>query len=484
VLFVSLSVVCFSVALFAALFPVNVDYYSIQRFVFCAVIWLAAWIPLIEKQRRGESGSRDSVLLWFAPLLVSFLSGELYGATYRVEPLMFFFFFFAALVFGSRLAQSVCFELTVARFLSVAALSSFVYALVSLMNYSFALLEGLENFDFALAWGVPNKRYWSHLATWVIPLLAAAQYKSSLTSFPSIKVLVFISGGAWWWILFSTSARGAAIGLMVGALVGVFLFRRGALEWGRCFVWQLLAGLASWVVLTLLIPDLLYGSPTSPGIRSGTSGRIPLWDEAWQMSLLRFPIGLGPQSWLTHPPITDAYANGKQFGHPHNMYLLWAAEYGWILICTMVLAALGVARKLRARRLEYLAAKRDATLINGIVVSTVAACVHASVSAVFMAPASLLIGFLVLTTLFAWLQIPDARYSRIPKQYRWEQRFLRIAAMLSILLGVLWFGEIYRYYQGNLEDRSVYKGQGMMLYTPRFWSHGDYPRQFKKSSGL
>lgn len=56
--------------------------------------------------------------------------------------------------------------------------------------------------------------------------------------------------------------------------------------------------------------------------------------------------------------------------------------------------------------------------------------------------------------------------------------------MLSILLGVLWFGEIYRYYQGNLVDRSVYKGQGMMLYTPRFWSHGDYPRQFKKSSGL
>ncbi|PHS44470.1 MAG: hypothetical protein COB05_17090 [Marinobacter sp.] len=483
-LLVSLSIVCFCVALFAALLPVSMEYYSLQRFVLCVVIWLTAWLSLIETKQRSKPRRQDNLFLWFCPLLLFFLSGELYLAAYRVEPVMFFLFFFAALGLGMRFSKLAFFEMTVSRVLSVAALFSFVYALVALMNYALALSEGRENLDLALAWGVPNIRYWSHLAAWLIPLLAAAQKKSSLSLFSSIRVVIFVSGSLWWWILFSTSARGAAIGLISGALVGTFLFRRSSLEWARWFFLHSLAGLLSWTVLTQLIPDLLNVSSSPLEVRSGTSGRIPLWFEAWKMSLVQFPLGLGPQSWLTHQTITDAYASGKQFGHPHNMYLLWAAEYGWILICAMVIAAFGVFRRLKVRRQEYLVAKRNATLISGIIVSAVAACVHASVSAVFMAPASMLIGFLVLTLFFAWLQIPAVGSSSVPKQTRGGRFFLRMLAVLIILLGMFWFAEIYRYYHDNLEDRNVYEGQGMMLYTPRFWSHGDYPRQLQKSSGL
>jgi O-antigen ligase len=81
---------------------------------------------------------------------------------------------------------------------------------------------------------------------------------------------------------------------------------------------------------------------------------MPLWQEAWAMSWQNFPFGMGPQAWLTHDIITEAYRESRKFGHPHNMYLMWAAEYGWISIAGLVVLC-GFAMKQLLR--QVLAAK-------------------------------------------------------------------------------------------------------------------------------
>src|SRR5690606_10260322 len=98
-------------------------------------------------------------------------------------------------------------------------------------------------------------------------------------------------------------------------------------------------------------------------IKADSSGRIPLFIEAWQMSLQNFPFGMGPQSWLMHETLTDVYANSKQFGHPHNMYLMWAAEYGWILLVALGLVVAQCIRYFWRRRRQVIEAEFDEQLL-------------------------------------------------------------------------------------------------------------------------
>lgn len=475
-MFLALVVIGFS--LFAGLIPSATGNYADQRLLLCGVTWSVCCFSLASITFRGVQSPDFRLLIWLLPLIAVFLSGELYPATYRVEPLMFACFFLGSCLCGGLVSQHNDLNLTLRRMASLVTFMALIYGFIALMNYGLALHEENAEIDTTLTWGFPNIRYWSHLATWLVPLFAIAHHKGVLSDLPLMRGLYLFTGALWWWMLLSTSARGSILGLVLGFAVVVVLFGRQALIWLKLAGVQLAGGLMLWFGLTVLIPWFLFGSVDLREVDADTSGRMPLWREAWEMSLVNFPFGMGPQSWLTHSIISDEYASSKSYGHPHNMYLLWAAEYGWISLVALAIAVGGIMKSLLVRGAAYVEKGRNATVMAGFTASVVAAGVHSGFSAVFMAPASMLTGFLVLTFFLALLQAPFQDDS--PRSFVPARPLVRLSAGLALLavlvVGPLWIQEVWRYYQDNMEDRLTYKGQGS-IYSPRFWSHGDFPRQ-------
>jgi O-antigen ligase len=260
----------------------------------------------------------------------------------------------------------------------------------------------------------------------------------------------------------------------------MLLFGRRAFPWLKVFLQYLFAGIVIWFLLSVVIPSFMESGIQVRSIKTDSSGRIPLFAEAWKMSLQNFPFGMGPQSWLTHEPITEAYATGKKFGHPHNMYLMWAAEYGWLLIAVMGLVVIQAIRNFWRRRAELLESgdSNQLLLLAGFTASVSAALFHAGVSAVFMAPGSMLVGLFVLIGFWA-LILPAGMGAEASLQAVNLRRRLVFAGLLStvfVILWALWMSEVWQYYQDMRTDETYYfeHESGGML--PRFWFHGNFPR--------
>ena len=398
-----------------------------------------------------------------------------------VEPGMYTLFFLASVAMGSYLAWTDGGVRFSEFLISIMAATCMLYGLASVNIYMFATFDGVTNLSNFIPWGFVNIRYWSHIATWCLPLVPLAVLVGPLKKVRIWRVVVLLGAGLWWWILFLTTGRGSALGIAFGVIFVMFLLGKGALPWLRVFLQYLLAGIVIWLLLSVAIPSFMESGVQVRTIKTDSSGRIPLFLEAWKMSLQNFPFGMGPQSWLTHEPITEGYAHGKKFGHPHNMYLMWAAEYGWLLILVMGLVVLQAVRNLWKRRAELLQSgnSEHLLLLAGFTASVSAALFHAGVSAVFMAPGSMLVGLFVLIGFWALvLPIGNAQNEIKPVTKSAGSRMIvaGIVAAALIVFWALWLGEVWRYYQDMRLDEPYYfehESEGML---PRFWFHGNYPR--------
>ena len=163
------------------------------------------------------------------------------------------------------------------------------------------------------------------------------------------------------------------------------------------------------------------------------------------------------------------------------MYLMWAAEYGWFLIFAMGLVVIQAIRYFWKRRIEAIQSENPEylLLLAGFTASVSAALFHAGASAVFMAPGSMLVGLFVLIGFWA-LVLPSVssrgEVQLASKSSQHRMGVSRILAVAFIVLWVLWLGEVWRYYQNMRLDESYYfehENEGML---PRFWFHGNYPR--------
>lgn len=184
---------------------------------------------------------------------------------------------------------------------------------MSINVYLFALSDKVANLVNFLPWGFVNIRYWSHIATWLLPLLPLAVLAGPLGAHRLWRLLVAIGAGLWWWILFMSSSRGSMLGIVFGVVLVLVLLGRTAYPWAKVLLQHLLLGIAFWVVLSLIIPSFIVDELQVRSLKTDSSGRMPLFIEAWHMSLQNFPFGMGPQSWLTHEVITSTYANSKSW---------------------------------------------------------------------------------------------------------------------------------------------------------------------------
>lgn len=469
----------------------SIGAYASQRFLLAIEIGVLSVFALIAHSLRSRSSAQ--FLAKFALPTVLFSSAFLlfslpfHGDKYVwVEPGMFAFFFLTTSVAGLALKDSgelmVCVRFFIVGMVSVCT----IYGLSCINIYLFALVDQNSDFGRYLPYGFANIRYWSHVATWCLPLFPLAVLIGPLKNKRTWRLFVLTGAGMWWWILIQSMGRGSLVGIAFGSLLALSLLGKRAWPWFSMLLLHLGAGILLWLILSVFIPSVLYdGESQLRTFHAGAAGRLPLIIEAWHRSLQNFPLGMGPLSWLTEEPLTEIYASGPKFGHPHNMYLLWAAEYGWLLIACLGLLVLQAilyfwqARAVCLRSPATEAANERFLLLVGFTASVSAALVHAGVSAVFLVPGSLLVGLFVLIMFWALISPHDLKElptTRQTRGLRFETSMVLIASAVLFFGWLVWMQTVWNYYDGMRADSTTYAQEVGRATFPRFWRHGNFPR--------
>ena len=481
----------FMLVLFSDFIAMAFGGYADQRFLLIGLSGLMVIAPILSFAVKPQVSIRRTLLLLSPALIlcVAFIAlalpfrSQLYVWT---EPGMYSFYFLAIVVSGGFLAWANGGVFYSRALISIIAATCLIYGLASVNVYLFAIFDGQKNLINFIPWGFVNIRYWSHIASWCLPLLPLAVMVGPLKEFKSWRIAVLLGAGMWWWILFLTTGRGSALGIAFGVGLTVLLFGRRALPWLKVFAVYLAVGIILWLLLSVLIPTMLSdGGVHIRAIHAGGSGRLPLFVEAWHMSLQNFPLGMGPQSWLTHDRLTETYSAVGKLGHPHNMYLMWAAEYGWALIAALGLVVIQAiryfwkARSVLLTRAASQASDEKLVMLAALTTSVSAALFHAGVSAVFMAPGSMLVGLFVLIAFWALIipaEVDQSAGNEQRPRSKWNRVIiLAVAAGLSFAW-LVWAQGVWDYYQDMREDEELYYGEVGEGMLPRFWFHGNFPR--------
>jgi len=472
------------ISLFSDFMPTVLGAYADQRFFQLGLLLVSSALALIWAPSKGE-GERLLLANWPVFLVsAAFLLLTVpnsFGKYAWVEPGMYALYFVAFGVVGWRIHEQCASRSVSVALVYVATIGCFFYAAMTMTVYLFAIADEFSELTDIVPWGFVNFRYWSHIATWLLPILPLALMYGSFRKNRLWHIGVSFTAAIWWWMIFMTTARGSMLSIALAGFVACLLFGRASFPWLVISFRFIVFGGLAWLLFSLAIPSIGAEEVTFRTLHAGGSGRIPLWLEAWYMSLHNFPFGMGAQSWITHQAIGEAFPSNTRLGHPHNMYLMWAAEYGWLLLAAVGILIAMTLRNLvtKACQIRACAYKQPVVLI-AFTVSAVAGLVHAGFSAVFIVPASMLVGFLLLAVFWA-LSLPDdgstESLSRQAAPFPFRRSAPSIFLAIAILAGgIVWLNQVWGYHQAMVADLSQYEEGPGAAHWPRFWFHGNFPR--------
>ena len=126
------------------------------------------------------------------------------------------------------------------------------------------------------------------------------------------------------------------------------------------------------------------------------------------------------------------------------------------------------------RRNELAQDDTKALALAAFTASVSAALLHAGVSAVFMAPGSMLIGFLVLSAFWALIN-DDSVFSENKPTKKRTMVAITIVLVGSVLC-LAWLKEVRAYHSAMVADQVFYFESVPAGTLPRFWFHGNFPR--------
>lgn len=478
----------FLISLFFDFIPTAFGAYADQRFfqVGLMVVVIAASLGW-----KGEGGEYPRLIAsaWPALLVaISFVLLALPFASNRfnwVEPGLFAFFFLAFAILGWRIQEEGASQLAVRLLVVVSSVACFFYATMTITVYLFAITDGFADLTDIIPWGFVNMRYWGHMATWLLPILPLALLVGPLAQNRKWRWSVSFAAGVWWWMVFMTTSRGTMVSLGLAFALAFIVFGRALLPWARIYCTFIVFGGAAWALLSFVIPSIVFETATIRSIHSGSSGRLSLWWEAWSMSLADFPWGLGPQSWITHELISNQDQLPIRFGHPHSIYLMWAAEYGWMLVVALLILLVHVTRRLVVKASQLGGHPSDIqTSLVAFSVSVIAGASHAGLSAVFIVPASMLVGLCILSIFWALIATDKPLEPLLSTA---KVRLVSARMLSSLLLVVVlvvgggWIKQVWEYHQAMENDLITYEQRPNAAYFPRFWFHGNFPREEHRS---
>lgn len=254
------------------------------------------------------------------------------------------------------------------------------YALLVALVYSLALASGDSILVTELFPGFSNYRFFSHVQTVTIPLLALAAACPALSAiYRSCARLTLVSNFAF---LYFCSGRATMLGVAVAGMFGAITFGKESKSWTRELCGGALIGAVLYVTLFMWIPSLLgtnLDAMTDMEFARGKSieARWYLWGLALE-DLLASPIfGIGPMGFAKQVNFEAA--------HPHNIYLQIAAEWG--LPSLVLLLAAGGLHLIRIARIIRISSDLHHSAVGAaLLATTIAVLVDGALSGNFVMP--------------------------------------------------------------------------------------------------
>jgi O-antigen ligase len=319
-----------------ALLPATGNAHDLARMVQVPVLAAIAWLSWRQtgsaatgRLRRGARGwSSVLAVAVLVTALCSTLSAPVFDQALR-EALLLAGLMLAGWASGRWIAaghQSAC--------LGAISFGSAVYAGVLLIRVILAIATSQPLDARDIVAGYVNHRFFNHVQTIAIPLLALALVNRSLLPllrrFAAFALTVHLA------VLPALGGRATALGLALGAVAMVLLHPAGARPFLKALFMACVAGLLAYATLFLVLPVWLGSAPESTMQRTAASlysdsSRVMLWKLAWQQAL--------EAPWLGQGPMHYAHSVNTKAAHPHNFFLQVAAEWGFPLMVICVAAA-------------------------------------------------------------------------------------------------------------------------------------------------
>lgn len=330
------------------------------------------------------------------------------------------------------------------------------YGWIFLVNYFAMMMEGSDQGTAFWFPGFSNHRFFSHVQTLTLPLLPWLWVQCH----PRWRVALFPLAALWWAMALLSSSRGTLFSLLL-ITIGLACIA-AARPWLRIHLKLMIAGLATYVLLSRLIPLLILGhSLAEQGVFDRSIGTDPLslreilWHQAWQMIQHAPWLGAGPMHFGEYP-------QGNAV-HPHNIVLQLASEWG---IPATMLFSWACARFLmsyrQALRAQTLSA--PALLQWGLLGAMLATLADSMVSGTLVMPVSQMMVMLVFACAAGCLQPGNVAMER-----RWLPAWLW---KTIILLGTTALLSLSLLDLPKLECRNLQQEHASGLLFPRFWTAG------------
>jgi hypothetical protein len=355
----------------------------------------------------------------------------------------------------------------VQRLLVIPVAASLLFAFAVAVRYGAAISAETAVLREHLLPAYSNYRFFNHVQTVTIPLLAAA----TLAGPARLRAWAAAALVAEFALLYFTGGRATMLALAAAAIAIAALFRRRAAPWLARLGAAALAGAVLYVVLFDWVPQWrglgrdFFSGDTIARSEAGVGGpREYLWGLAWQYIRESPLVGIGPMHY--------AHRVNVEAAHPHNVYLQLAAEWG--VPFALVAVGLAVAGWMRLLRVAQTSADEAGRAIGiGLVAVGVAVAADGMFSGNFVMPMSQLWIAFAIGLAIAYVRTAGAPATTSPPAP--ASPHLRWAVVALIVFGqiAIWQGVWPEILDVNAHvDRVRAQIVHNVVDNPRIWSHG------------
>ncbi len=346
------------------------------------------------------------------------------------------------------------------------------YLFHATLNYLAVIATGYQPEPKHLILGFDNYRFFNHVQTVSLPLLALLALRLDKRAAQFWFWCVVLS--LWWTLLFVAAGRGTFVGLMVGLAATVIIRRRHAATWTGLMLATCIMGFAFYWVLYVFIPRLMNLQPfgltqqvIQRTVADPTSARNPLWELSWRLISENPLLGSGPLHFAHYSqPFHHA-------AHPHNWVLQLASEWG---LPALVLAIMAIAFAWRALLKTRLYIKesdtRNQTTLVAWITIGVAILVDGLVSGLIVMPTSQLIIALYLGCAAGWVGFLSPIRSDVTGLRLNNKKFALILLGFSLVLWLYWSALMPHLHELLSADESFSTEWHNNKFWPRVWIDG------------
>lgn len=309
--------------------------------------------------------------------------------------------------------------------------------------------------------GFVNIRFFSQFQIWTLPIITLLITNNKNQSV-ALKLIFYTIAMAWWCLAIISITKGLFLALLISTLLAIVLFQRHSFAWLRAQFFSLLGGLLAFSLCFLILPKLLgrvarqIPDHLVAASEVSINTRLYLWHRAWLMIKNKLAIGVGPLHFSYYPNLIAA--------HPHNSFLLIAAEWGIpVALFLLMLSIWGI-----WHWCAFVRKSPSATHI-ALTVSVSAGLLYSLLSGVIVTPLSqLMMGLIIGWMLGNYF----ANNRNLPLKTTMTQRLMLIFFLVLIINIICWIIIPEIRHVPNMEGYWLMAHQFQAPLLPRFWTQG------------